>query len=168
MPTMAAEYQFVDTWFVPESSPEEVYDVIGDQVSYPRWWGRVFLSVTGDEGPPRPGKKVSIVAKGFLPYKLHFDSETVEAERPKRIRMVLAGDFGGGGEWTFESAEGGTRAQLDWRPSVSKPLVKHLTPLLRPLFRKNHFWTMDRGQEQIGLEVRRRREEPSVAGERSR
>jgi uncharacterized protein YndB with AHSA1/START domain len=160
MVVMAAQYQFVDTWFVPGASPEEVYDVIGDQLSYPGWWGRVFLSVTGDDGPPRAGKRVSIVAKGFLPYKLHFDSETVEAERPTRIRMTLSGEFGGGGEWTFQPAEGGTRAQLDWRPSVSKPLVKHLTPVLRPLFRKNHLWTMDRGQEQILNEVHRRRTHP--------
>jgi hypothetical protein len=143
-----AEYQFVDEWFVP-AAVEDVYDVIGDQLAYPAWWGDVFLSVTGDDGPPRPGRHAKVVAKGFLPYKLRFDADVVEAERPRLIRMALSGDFEGGGAWTFEATEDGTRATLDWRPIVEKPLVRYLTPLLRPLFRSNHFWTMRRGQEHI-------------------
>ena len=161
MAGMAAQYQFVDKWFVPDASPEEVYDVIGDQLAYPSWWGDVFLEVTGDDGPPRPGRRASVKAKGFLPYRLRFDAETLEAERPRRIRMALSGDFGGGGEWTFEPADGGRRAQLDWRPSVNKPLAKHLTPILRPLFQANQNWTMRRGQEHILDEVRRRRAQPA-------
>jgi uncharacterized protein YndB with AHSA1/START domain len=143
---MPAEYQFVDRWFVP-APVEEVYDLIGDQLSYPSWWGEVFLSVTGDGGPPRPGRRASVVAKGFLPYKLHFDAETTEAERPRKITMRLSGDFQGGGFWTFTEQGDGTEAVLDWRPIVEKPFVKHLTPVLRPLFRANHNWTMRRGQE---------------------
>jgi hypothetical protein len=154
---VAVQYQFVDRWYVPDASVEEVYDIIGEQLEYPNWWGDVFLSVNGDEGPPRPGRRASVVAKGFLPYKLHFDSEIVECERPHRIRMALSGDFTGGGEWTFERADGGAFATLDWRPIVEKPLVRHLTPLLRPLFAKNHYWTMDRGEEHIVELVRRRR-----------
>lgn len=50
------------------------------------------------------------------------------------------------------------RATLDWRPAVEKPLVKHLTPVLRPLFRANHLWAIRRGQEGI-LEYMRRRGE---------
>ena len=63
--------------------------------------------------------------------------------------MVLSGDFAGGGAWTFAEEDGGTRAQLDWWPIVERPLVKYLTPVLRPLFRANHYWTMVRGQQHI-------------------
>ena len=70
-----AAYQFLDRWFVPDATPEEVYDVIGDATSYPRWWGDVFLSVTGDEGPPRPGRRNDVVARGFLPYRIRFSIE---------------------------------------------------------------------------------------------
>jgi hypothetical protein len=154
---MTAAYEFLDRWFVPGATPEEVYDVIGDATAYPRWWGDVFLDVGGDAGPPRPGRRNTVVAKGFLPYRLHFETETVEAERPSRIAMRLSGEFEGGGEWRIAAAEGGTRAELLWRPIVAKPLVKHLTPVLRPLFRANHNWTMVRGQRHIGAEVERRR-----------
>jgi hypothetical protein len=47
-----------DRWFVPGAAPEEVYDVLGDQLSYPVWWGDVFLEVEGDGGAPRPGGAV--------------------------------------------------------------------------------------------------------------
>jgi uncharacterized protein YndB with AHSA1/START domain len=154
---MAARYQFVDRWFVPGASVEEVYDVIGEQLEYPSWWGNVFLSVTGDDGPPRPGRRASIVSKGFLPYKLRWDTEIVEVERPRRILMTLSGDFEGSGEWKLEDADGGTSATLDWRPAVEKPFVKELTPVLRPLFRANHKWAMRRGQEGILGYMRGRR-----------
>jgi uncharacterized protein YndB with AHSA1/START domain len=151
-----AAYHFVDRWFVP-FPVEDVYDVIGDAMAYPAWWGDVFLEIGGDDGPPHPGRRSTITAKGFLPYKLHFASEVVAAERPKSIRMTLEGDFEGGGEWTLEPAEGGTNATLDWRPIVNKPLVKNLTPVLRPLFRSNHTWTMKRGEKHIADYLAQRR-----------
>ncbi len=145
---MPAAYQFVDRWFVP-APVEDVYDVIGEPLEYPRWWGDVFVEMGGDSGPPQPGRKTTVVAKGFLPYKLRFATEVVAADRPRSIEMTLSGDFEGGGAWHFEPAEGGTNATLDWRPIVNKPLVKSLTPILRPLFRSNHTWTMKRGEKHI-------------------
>jgi hypothetical protein len=151
-----AQYQFVDRWFVP-APIGAVYDVIGDQLAYPSWWDKVFLSVTGDAGPPRPGRRASIVSKGFLPYRLRWTAVVVEADRPGGFRFRLEGDFVGSGEWRLEEGDGGTRATLDWRPAVEKPVVKHLTPILRPLFRANHLWAMRRGQEGIVEHMRGRR-----------
>jgi hypothetical protein len=71
----------------------------------------------------------------------------LEADRPYRIHSKLEGDFEGTGTWLLEEDESGTHAVLDWRPSVRKPLVRYLTPVLRPLFRSNHTWTMHRGLE---------------------
>lgn len=152
---MPAAYQFVDRWFVP-APIGDVYDAIGAPLEYPDWWGDVFPETGGDEGPPRTGRRNTIVARGFLPYKLHFVAEVTEAERPKNIALRLEGDFEGGGEWTFEEAEGATAATLDWRPIVQKPIVKHLTPVLRPLFRSNHNWTMRRGERHIAEYLARR------------
>jgi uncharacterized protein YndB with AHSA1/START domain len=153
---VAAEYRFLTTWEVP-APPDEVYDAIGDVTSYPRWWGDVFVSVTGESGPPHPGKKADIVARGFLPYKLRWQLNTLEVDRPRRLKFAASGDFEGGGEWTFEPDGSGTKATFDWRPIVEKPGVKQLTPVLRPLFRKNHLWTMKRGREHIEEELELRR-----------
>ena len=145
---MPAAYVFVDRWFVP-APIGDVYDAIGAPLDYPKWWGDVFPETGGDDGPPRPGRRNTITARGFLPYKLHFVTEVTEADRPRTIVLRLEGDFEGGGAWTFEEAEGGTRATLDWRPVVNKAGVKRLTPVLRPLFRANHNWTMRRGERHI-------------------
>jgi uncharacterized protein YndB with AHSA1/START domain len=151
-----AAYRFVDRWLVP-AAVDDVYDLLGDPLEYPTWWGDVFLETGGDPGPPRPGRRTTVVARGFLPYRLRFSTEIVAAERPTRIEMRLDGDFEGSGAWHLEPVEGGTRAVLDWRPVVKKPLVRNLTPVLRPLFRANHAWTMRRGERHIAEYLARRR-----------
>jgi uncharacterized protein YndB with AHSA1/START domain len=145
---MAAAYEFVDRWVVPHPI-EAVYAAVGDPLDYPTWWSDVFVEATGDAGPPAIGNKVSVVARGFLPYKLRFTLQTVEVEEPTRLKSVLRGDFEGTGEWRLHEEDGRTIAELDWRPIVNKSFVKSLTPVLRPLFRSNHNWTMKRGQERI-------------------
>jgi uncharacterized protein YndB with AHSA1/START domain len=148
-----AEYRFLDEWFVP-APPEVVYDVIGEGCEYSEWWGDVFLEAEGDAGPPAPGKRVRVKTRGYLPYRLRWETEVLDCERPKGIRMRLSGDFDGGGEWLFEPVKGGTHTTLDWRPVVNKPLVRYLTPVLRPLFESNHHWAMRRGQQHILERVR--------------
>ena len=141
-----ASYQFVDRWFVP-GPVDEVYERIGDTLSYPSWWGAVFVSVEGDGGPPRPGRHVKIVSRGFLPYLLRWEAEIESVDPPRGFAFTMTGDFVGTGSWMFEPAEGGTNATFDFRPRVEKPVVKYLTPILRPLFRTNHSWAMKRGEE---------------------
>jgi hypothetical protein len=87
--------------------------------------------------------------KAYLPYKVNFGLEVLEAERPRRILSRLSKDFDGTGEWTLQETAEGTDATLDWRPSVNHALIKYLTPVLRPLFRSNHTWAMRRGERQL-------------------
>jgi hypothetical protein len=68
---------------------------------------------------------------------------------PWKLVSRIDGDFVGEGIWTLTPVGGGTRAVLEWQVEVRKPLVRHLTPLLRPLFAWNHRWAMARGQERI-------------------
>jgi hypothetical protein len=140
-----ASYRFVDRWFVP-GPVDEVYERVGDTLSYPSWWGDVFVSVDGDGGPPRPGRHVKIVSRGYLPYLLRWEAEVTEADPPRGFVFTMVGDFVGNGSWSFEPGEGGTNATFDFRPRVEKPLVKYLTPVLRPPFRSNHGWAMRRGE----------------------
>jgi polyketide cyclase/dehydrase/lipid transport protein len=139
------EYRFVDRWFVG-AGLEAIYDLVGDTLGYPGWWGDVFVSVEGDAGPPRPGRQARIVSRGFLPYLLRWEAQIVEADAPRHFAFVMTGDFVGGGSWTFDAADGGTRAIFDFRPRVEKPGVKQLSPVLKPLFRWNHRWAMQRGE----------------------
>lgn len=153
---MGAQYRFLSTWKVP-APIDEVYDVVGDTLRYPEWWGDVFLRVEGDEGPPRPGRRASVFARGFLPYRIRWSGVVTKADRPNGFAIALSGDFDGSGIWRLAPDGEGTSAELDWRPEVNKPLIRYLTPILRPIFAKNHYWAMDRGQQGIlGLIEQRR------------
>ncbi len=47
--------------------------------------------------------------------------------------------------------------RYDWRVDLQKPLLRALSPLLRPLLAGNHEWSMARGQEGLRAEIERRR-----------
>jgi uncharacterized protein YndB with AHSA1/START domain len=140
-----AEYRFVDTWHLA-ADIEHVYDLVGEPLRYPDWWGDVWLSAEGDGGEPEPGKHVDVVTRGFLPYRIRWSLTCLEVDRPHRIHSRLEGDFEGTGTWLLSEDAAGTIAELDFRPDVRKPGVRQLTPVLRPLFSANHRWAMKRGQ----------------------
>jgi uncharacterized protein YndB with AHSA1/START domain len=145
---VTAAYRFLDRWVIP-APIEEVYDAVGDPLGYERWWTDFVLHASGDAGPPAPGKRNELLVKAYLPYKVNFGLEVIEAERPRRILSRLSKDFDGTGLWTLQEKADATEATLDWRPLVNHSLIKHLTPVLRPLFRSNHTWAMRRGERQL-------------------
>ena len=143
-----APYSFTDEWLVPAPA-HAVYDLLARPRDYPSWWGDAFLEGEGDPGPAAPGKRARLLTRGRLPYRLRWELVCVEAQAPTRLVSRIRGDFEGEGIWTLSETAGGTRAVLEWRVGVRKPLVRRLTPLLRPLFAWNHRWAMRRGQERI-------------------
>ena len=147
---MRNQYRFVDRWRVP-APVDQAYATVGDTLGYPTWWGDVFVEVEGDGGPPRPGRHVRIVSRGFLPYRLRWEAEIVSADAPHAFDFTMTGDFVGHGSWSFAAVDGGTEAVFVFEPRVEKPGVKQLSPVLKPLFRWNHSWAMRRGER--GLET---------------
>ena len=95
---MPPAYRFVDRWVVP-APIERVYDTIGDVLGYERWWTDFVIRATGDEGPPAPGKRNELLVKAYLPYKVNFGREVVEAEQPRRILSRLSKDRVTGVQW---------------------------------------------------------------------
>jgi uncharacterized protein YndB with AHSA1/START domain len=145
---MPAKYRFIDRWVV--CAPiDRVYDTIGNVLAYQRWWTDLVIRATGDDGRPAPRKRNELLVKAYLPYKVNFGLEVIEADRPRRILARLSKDFDGTGEWTLNETAEATVATLDWRPTVNRALIRYLTPALRPLFRSNHAWAMRHGERQI-------------------
>jgi uncharacterized protein YndB with AHSA1/START domain len=145
---MAREYVFIDEWHV-DAPPEAVFDAIADATTYPDWWRPVYIETTTD-GPPRVGRTSRQHFKGRLPYHLHTTSTITRYERPTVVGADVVGDLSGRGLWTLTPRDGGTDVQFDWRVIADKPILRVLTPVLRPLFRWNHSWAIARAQE--GLE----------------
>jgi hypothetical protein len=145
------KYHFEDHWDVPFPI-EEVWEVLSRSWEFPIWWRGVYLSAEplGNADGPRVGARVAAVARGWLPYRLRFTIETIALGKPHLIAFKAIGDFETDeSRWILTRNGAGTHVVLDWNPIVEKPVVKFLSPLLKPLFRWNHNWTMVRGQRQI-------------------
>jgi hypothetical protein len=145
------QYHFEDHWDVPFPI-ERVWDVLSRPKEFPLWWKGVYLSVESldDSTEPRVGSRVTAIARGWLPYKLRFTIETVALKKPHLIAFKATGDFKtDASRWILTPNSKGAHVVLDWNPIVEKPVVKLLSPLLKPLFRWNHRWTMERGERQI-------------------
>ena len=153
------EYQFSTDWRV-EASRELIYDIIAAGEEYPRWWPDVYLSVEseGSTVGGQPGSRLRLHTKGWLPYTLEWTAETVRAERPSGFEIRATGDFDGRGIWTFTQEGPITHAHFDWRLRADKPLLRTLSFALKPLFKWNHRWAMERGRERLVKEVARRLE----------
>jgi len=142
------EYVFVDEWDVT-APPEAVFDALADARTYPEWWTPVYIDVEAD-GPPALGKVSHQHFKGRLPYHLHTTSTLTRLEAPRVVEGDVEGDLRGRGTWTLTPTATGTHVRFDWRVFADRPLLRTLTPLLRPLFRWNHAWAIARAMD--GLE----------------
>ena len=156
MPTN--DYHFVDRWRV-EADIKEVADILEDALSLPRWWGSVYFEVKQIEKGRAGGigKLISLRAGGWLPYTLRIKFRTVESRYPHGFSMEATGDLEGLGIWTFEQDGQFVEVTYDWTIRANKSIVERLSFLLKPIFRSNHNWTMNRGEESLKLELLRRR-----------
>lgn len=152
------DYSFVTRWEL-DASAEEVYDIIADAVRLPEWWPSACLQATllepGDERGI--GRTVTLLTKGFLPATLRWRLRVVDAQRPTRLALEASGDFTGFGIWTFEPSPPKLVVRFHWSIHAEKRLLRLLSFLLKPIFKANHRWAMERGFTSLLLEVWRRR-----------
>ena len=150
-------YDFLTRWRVAGTC-EEVYEVLGDGEGLVRWWPSVYLAVEtlepGDQAGR--GKIMSVLTKGWLPYTLRWRFKIVEVRPPQGFTLKAHGDFEGTGIWSFEQEGDSVVATYDWRIDAEKPLLKVLTPILKPIFSANHRWAMAQGEKSLKLELARR------------
>ena len=160
MPDRSNDYRFVTRWIV-ESTCEEVSDVLGNPLDLPRWWPMVYLDVVELRRPNAAGlgRRVRLLTKGKLPYRLRWEFEVVESRFPYGFTIVATGDFEGTGIWTFTQSGPHVDIVFDWRIRAEKPLLRWLSFVLKPLFEANHRWAMARGEECLVRELARRRAE---------
>ena len=142
----ANTYVFREHWTVP-ASRDRVYDVLSDGKLLPDWWKGVYLEATPLNGPDvRVGARLDAVLRGALPYRIRCVLESTELVEGEIVEVVARGDFEGRWRATLSDVDGGTRVDIDWRVTAEKPLIRYLSPLLKPLFAWNHNWAKERGE----------------------
>ena len=145
---MAKDYVFLDEWDV-DAPQEAVFEALADARTYPDWWKPVYIEVDVD-GPPEVGRTSTQHFKGRLPYTLKTTSEIVRYEPPSEFEVSVVGDLTGRGVWKLTPGDERVHIHFDWRVIADRPLLRYLTPVLRPVFRWNHNWSIARARE--GLE----------------
>ena len=150
-------YHFVTRWRV-KGTCAEVSDVLERVSDWPRWWPAVYLGVEvlKPGGPHGIGEEVGLFTKGWLPYTLRWQFTVVEENYPNGFAIAARGDFVGRGVWTLKQDGDRVNVTYDWDIAAEKPLLRTLTPLLRPLFAANHRWAMRTGEQSLTLELARR------------
>jgi hypothetical protein len=152
------EYHFITRWRV-QANIQDVSSILGDAKDLQRWWPSVYLNVDvlepGDDSGV--GRVVELFTKGFLPYTLRWKFRVSESNAPHGFALLAFGDFVGRGIWTFTQLGETCEIIYDWRIEAEKPILKHLSFLMKPIFSANHHWAMARGLESFQLELQRHR-----------
>ena len=147
---MTNAYHLVTRWRV-KASPEEVYDIIGQPLEYPRWWPAVYLDAE------KTAAGVQFHTKGWLPYTLNWETCNTQVVPFTRIVFDASGDVIGRGVWSFVQDGEYTDITFDWNPEPGKPMLRYLTPVMRPVFEANHRWAMEQGELSLREELIRYR-----------
>ena len=118
--------------------------------AFPRWWPEVYLQVREIEP-----QVYSFLTKGWLPYRLRWCAREIESRRPCGFSVQAWGDLEGTGVWRFKPDGDFTEIRYDWSIVARKPILRFLSPFLKPLFEANHRWAMQRGEEGLHRELAR-------------
>lgn len=157
------KYHFITEWNVITDC-QTVYDLLGDAEALKRWWPAVYLDVVvRNKGNANGiGKTVDLYTKGWLPYTLKWSFEVTESNPPNGFTIKAFGDLEGKGIWSFAQDGANCRIIYDWNILGEKPLFKYFSLMLKPIFARNHYWAMKKGEESLMLELRRIHGEKNV------
>jgi uncharacterized protein YndB with AHSA1/START domain len=159
----ANDYHFISHWTAPGATCDEVFAVISDVEALPQWWPSVYLRVTPLARTAEAiGQEYDMYTKGWLPYTLRWRMTIATVTPPHVSRILASGDFVGRGIWTFTQTEEGVDITFDWKLQAEKPMLKWLSPLLKPAFAANHAWAMQQGQISLLRELARRRQQETM------
>jgi hypothetical protein len=145
------EYVLRSTWRV-SATPEEVHAILSDAESLPRWWSRVYLAVEAEAGGVW-----RVHSRGWLPYTLRWRFQRTSSHGAQGFALQAWGDLDGTGEWRFRARGKETEVCFEWRVRADKPLLRHLSFALKPVFAANHRWAMAQGEAALRRELVRRR-----------
>ena len=161
------DYHFITVWRVPGTCAE-VADVLADARGLVRWWPSVYLDVQelAPGNPDGVGRRIALFTEGWLPYTLRWQFTVTESDAPRGFSLSASGDFVGRGIWRFAQQGAEVVVTYDWRIEVTKPLLRSLSFVFKPIFSANHRWAMRMGEISLKLELERRR--ARTAEERAR
>jgi uncharacterized protein YndB with AHSA1/START domain len=146
-----SSYELVTHWTF--ASPlRHVWQALKRPEEWPLWWKGVVAVQTLERGDENDvGAYRRMTWRSALPYRIAFNMRTVRVVTHSIIEGVADGELSGRGVWTLSQNEsGGTAVRYDWTVHVTKPWMRTLEPIAKPLFEWNHGIVMEWGRK--GLE----------------
>lgn len=133
-------YAFRSAWRLAQPVPV-VWDVLEAVPSYPSWWPQVRRTRIVELAA------AEVTCRSFLPYSLVFTSRpSVREPSDGVLEARLSGHLEGWSRWTLTADGDGCLAVFEEEVVVTRPLLRLLEPVARPVFRLNHRWMMWRGE----------------------
>ena len=145
----AKQFNLMTEWHL-DAPVERVWPLLTSIEEWPLWWravSQVELLKAGDANGL--GSIHRITWKTALPYQLTFDTRMTRIEPMSIIEGQASGELDGRGLWTLRPDGERTHVRYDWNVEVTKPWMKILAPILRPVFAWNHNVVMGWGEEDI-------------------
>lgn len=136
--TTTYAYRFVTVWKI-RASIEEVWDILQEQESWPKWWRGVKKVETIKLGnAANIGKVMRYTWQSLLPYKLAFNMVAEEIEKPHILAGTAFGELDGKGRWEIYRDGDLTTITYYWQVNTTKKWMNKYTWLLKPAFKWNH------------------------------
>jgi uncharacterized protein YndB with AHSA1/START domain len=139
-----ASYSFLTTWIL-DAPCDAVWDAIYEIESWPGWWRGVKevkkLEPGDDDGV---GALYRHEWRSVVPYPVRFETRITRVERPHMIEADAYGELAGTGRWRFFAGRE-TAVTYEWNVRTTRPWMKLVAPVARPLFRWNHNAVMHQG-----------------------
>jgi hypothetical protein len=141
-------FVFRSQWQLP-ALPRQVYDVLADVETYPRWWPQVRKARRIDD------VSGELTCRSLLPYDLVFlMRQEVRDPDGLVLRAQMDGDLNGSTQWTITADGDGSIAVFDEDVSVGSGLVGAAGRLFRPALKFNHDLMMRAGEKGLRAHLR--------------
>ncbi|HVV12402.1 SRPBCC family protein [Amycolatopsis sp.] len=132
-------YLFRDDWFLAAPA-KAVFAAVVDVAAYPQWWSDVRSVRKIDDDT------AEMICQATLPYRLVVRMRRHEEnEHAGRMAVHLDGDLRGSLSAQVLGHARGTTLLIHQDVEATKPLLRRLAPVARPVFRLNHALMMRRG-----------------------
>jgi uncharacterized protein YndB with AHSA1/START domain len=130
-----------------------VWTALVQPEEWPSWWRSVEkVEILDRGGADGIGAYRRFTWRTALPYAITFNMRVTRVVPISVIEGRADGELAGTGCWTLTATDGGTQVRYDWIVDVTKPWMRALSPVLRPVFSWNHDKVMQWGRE--GLQRR--------------
>jgi hypothetical protein len=143
----ASDYRFITRWEIP-AAIDRVWRELMTPEDWPVWWrGVERVELLRPGVGPGIGALRRYTWKSRLPYRLSFLMETTQIEDCRLIEGRATGELAGRGVWSLDHTNGVTQVEYLWEVTTTKPWMRWLSPVARPLFAWNHDVVMAWGRE---------------------